>query len=172
MTTTCNRLLLIIFSLATHLTFGQKSIQGLGSNPIYIIDSVKTSPDGMLKVNPNTVTLVNVISKQEALEKFGDSAKDGVVYVETINFVKRRYWDYFKSKETNKKLVKKIGDCREIKFILNETPLPDINIGKLHQVNDRTLEHFRLIKRRELKKKYSIKDKKYGVVVRAKLESK
>lgn len=161
------RLVLIILSAVPSLLMGQTPLKGVGANPIYYIDSVKLSTDEMLKVNPNTVTLINAYSKEDALEVLGIDAKDGVVYVETIIFVKRRYWDYFKAKASDLKLGKKIGDYTELKFILNDIPLSDIDVGKLHIVNDETLEDFKIVKRKELKSKYKVKDKRYGVVIKA-----
>lgn len=87
---TFTRVLLAMLFALPYLIMGQVPVKGLGDNPVYFIDSVKFSADAISKVNPNTVTLVTVISRDEAVKKFGSNAQDGIVYVETIDFVKRR----------------------------------------------------------------------------------
>jgi len=163
-----NRPLLISLLLISNLIKAQTSLQGLGGNPIYFIDSVRVSSNEVMKADPAKVTLLTVVSREEASEKFGEEAKDGIVYVETVNFVKRRYWDYFRAKRNDSKPISKIDNYQNLQFILNEKPLQDIDIGKLHIVNDETLEEFKIINKKELKKKYKVKDRDYGIEIKTK----
>ena len=164
-----NRPLIIIsLLLISNLIKAQTTIQDLGVNPIYFIDSVRVSSNEVMKADPAKVTLLTVVSREEALKKFGEEGKDGMVYVETVNFVKRRYWDYFRSKRKDSKSIKKIDNYQNLQFILNEKPLQDIDIGTLHIVNDETLEEFRIINKKKLKKKYKVRNRDYGIVIKTK----
>jgi hypothetical protein len=163
-----NRPLIIILLLISDLIKAQSTVQDLGVNPIYFIDSVRVTSNEVMKADPTKVTLMTVISREEAFKTFGEEGKDGMVYVETVNFVKRRYWDYFRSKTKDSKSIKKIDTHQNLQFILNEKPLQDIDIGTLHTVNDDTLEEFRIINKKKLKKKYKVRNRDYGIVIKTK----
>ena len=73
-------------------------IKKIGNDPVYFIDSVNVEQSEMMNYDPSEISIVNVYKDKDALELMGDEGKDGVIYIETKNFVKKRYWRYFCTK--------------------------------------------------------------------------
>ena len=57
--------------------------QGLGSNPLYIIDGIEQTRLNQFNLNPNDIEHVNVLKGEYAIIKYGDKAKNGVVEITT-----------------------------------------------------------------------------------------
>ncbi|HVU53452.1 MAG TPA: M56 family metallopeptidase [Puia sp.] len=53
------------------------------SKPMFIIDEVEASQDGMRKLSPSDISFINVMKDDLAVAKFGSRARDGVVLIYT-----------------------------------------------------------------------------------------
>ncbi|PKQ69558.1 hypothetical protein BZG01_01125 [Labilibaculum manganireducens] len=51
------------------------------SNPIYIVDGKKISAKKANKINPDDIESINVLKGENAIEKYGEKAKNGVVII-------------------------------------------------------------------------------------------
>ena len=51
------------------------------STPLYIIDGVETSEEGMKKLNPNDIESITVLKDKEAAPVYGDKGRNGVVLI-------------------------------------------------------------------------------------------
>ncbi|WP_320019293.1 M56 family metallopeptidase [Labilibaculum manganireducens] len=51
------------------------------SNPIYIVDGKKVSAKKANKINPDDIESINVLKGENAIEKYGEKAKNGVVII-------------------------------------------------------------------------------------------
>ena len=49
--------------------------------PLYILEGVEISDEEMRKIDPNTIKSINVFKDKNAIEKYGDKGKNGVVVI-------------------------------------------------------------------------------------------
>jgi hypothetical protein len=166
-----NRLLFLNFILLlTAQGFSQspkRMIKKIGSDPIYFIDSANVDASEIPKFNATEAAIVNVYKGKDALELMGEEGKDGVVYIETKNFARNRYWKYFcsKSKEYTDAVPRTTE--KEVQYILNDKILQNDFEGNLALIDDSIFEGLKVIGKRQLKKRYKIKNKTVGVVIRS-----
>ncbi|AWH86159.1 hypothetical protein HYN59_14040 [Flavobacterium album] len=157
--------LLIFITLNTTALFAQK--QGIPS--VFFLDSLEITMDDFRKINPLTLTLTSVYYDSTAVELVGERGRRGVVYLETKQFAKKRYWNFFrsKSKEYRKLFPTKDSDMNAV-YILNDTvQTGDDFHGDLALIDNETFISIKIIDKKSLKKKYSITDKDYGIVIEA-----
>lgn len=133
---------------------------------IFFVDSLEVSVSDFRSLNPNTITLASVYNDSTAFGLIGERGRDGVVYIETIPFAKKRFQNFLKksSKEYKKKFPNNDSDKNAI-YILNGIVIQEIDYGKLALVDEKTLKSINIIDKKELQKSYSINDKDYGIVV-------
>lgn len=133
--------------------------------PVVFIDNVKSDVKEMHKINPADIIEVMVYKGSDAINKIGPSGKDGVIYVETKSYVKKRNWKFLSSKSPEYAEVATLENAGEIQYILNGHLLND-NIEKtIGGLNDKNFRSLVVINKEELDKSYRIKDKKYGVII-------
>ena len=92
-----------LFCLTSIVMFSQspkRMVKKLGNDPVFFIDSVSVDKSELQKYDPNEISSVTVFKDKEAINLIGNDGKDGLVYIETKKFTKKRYWNFFKSKST------------------------------------------------------------------------
>ncbi len=156
-----------LFSVSTLFCQSPKRIlKKIGNNPIFYIDSVNVEKDELQKYDPENISSVTVYKDKEALELFGEDGKDGVIYIETKDFSKRRYWSFFQSKsEDYKKLLPSPLLDANVQYILNEKILEKDFEGTLATINNKVFKSITILSKEVLLKKYKIQDKDFGVLI-------
>ncbi|OYU79346.1 MAG: hypothetical protein CFE23_14350 [Flavobacterium sp. BFFFF1] len=148
------------------LSFAQspkKVLKKLGDNPVFFIDSVNVDKETLQQYDPNDISSVTVYKDKNAVELIGSEGKDGVIYIETKNFCKKRYWKYFvsKSDEYRQRVTAPDGDAN-VQYILNERVLDGNYEGNLAAIDDTVFKSIKFISKEELLRKYKIDNKDYG----------
>lgn len=144
----------------------KKALPKVGDNPIFFVDSIKVDKPYIQQMNPKQVASLSVYTEKEAFDLLGEAAKDGVIYIETIPFAKKRFWTYFKSKSVEyAELVPTVDSDSTIQYILNEKVLKKDYEGNLSSINDKVFKGIKIISKEELIKDYQITDKAFGVLV-------
>ncbi|MGY3053350.1 hypothetical protein ACVWYG_001550 [Pedobacter sp. UYEF25] len=139
------------------------------TDPVFFIDSVRVTKNDLIKYEPNQIASVTVYKDKSAWEKFGSEAVNGLIYIETKNFAKKRYWDFLCSKSTEyKKLVPEKSQDIDIVYILNNKVLKENFEGDLASINNENLINLKIINGEILKSDFNITDKKGGVVITSK----
>jgi|GEM_PF-6349026 len=154
-------LLLILF---TNLFSQQKK----AIPEIFFIDSTQVSTQEFRQLDPKTVSLATVYTDSVAVAMAGEKGRNGILYIETHAFVKKRFQNLFrkKSKEYNKKFPDSDSDKNTV-YILNDTILKEIDYGNLALIDEKALKSIKIIGKKELKNSFSIIDKEYGVIIEA-----
>lgn len=136
------------------------------NDPVFFVDSVRTSKADLMKYNPKNVAMVTVYKDTNATKIMGNEAKYGLIYIETKQFCKHRYWSYFKSKSSEySKIVTSPENDANIQYILNKRVLKDNYEGDLASVNDTLFKGIQIINKEQLAKDYGITDKDYGIII-------
>jgi hypothetical protein len=159
------------FSISTLLVFGQKPkkvIKKLGADPVFFIDSVNVDRSELTKYQPEQFAKVSVYKDSDAVNLVGPDGKDGVVYMETKVFAKRKYWNFFKNKsEEYSKIVSTPEGDSIIQYILNDRILTKNFEGDLSLIDDEIFKEIKVIDKDTLQKEFNITDKSYGVIIKS-----
>src|SRR5690606_3337391 len=117
----------------------------LGDKPVYFIDSIKTDQSGLLKQDAEQIAAVTILTGRDAVNVVGDEGKDGILYIETKPFAKKRFWTFFKSKsEEYSNLVPTLESDTTIQYILNENILKDNYEGILASIDDKVFKEIKI----------------------------
>jgi hypothetical protein len=138
----------------------------LGNSAVIFIDSVNVDKNEMLKYKPDDIALVTVFHDSAAIKLIGPDGKDGVVYIETKAFARRRYWSLFSSKSAEyARIVPTPGGDSSVQYILNNRILVKNFEGDLALIKDSTFKTITILDKKTLQSQYNISNKEYGVLV-------
>ncbi|WP_316812899.1 hypothetical protein [Pedobacter heparinus] len=160
----------ILFNFITLISFAQspeRVLKKLGSNPVFFMDSVNVLQSDLQQYRPEEIASVTVFKDKEAIDILGEEGKDGVVYIETIPFAKKRYWKYFKTKSKSYgELLPNFDSDSTILYIINKRVLSEKGYeGTLAAINDKVFKEIMIVDKATLEKQYGITNKLYGVVI-------
>ncbi|WP_285055313.1 hypothetical protein [Pedobacter ginsengisoli] len=137
------------------------------NDPVFIIDSLRMFRDEMQIVDPNTIAAVTVYKDKNATDRFGPEAENGLIYIETKAFVRKRYWTLLSTKSKEYlKLVSAPGKEDEVVYILNGKPLLKNHEGDLAGLNATIFEGLSVIDKATLKKEYQVEGYLWGIVIK------
>ena len=163
-------ILLVIF-----LSFSQKGLSQKedlsdripkSTKLIYILDSIQIATDQIAKLIPTDIASVFIVKGNKATTLLGAKAKDGIVYIETKKFARKRYWNYFKSKSDNyAKVLPNPEKDNLIQYILNGRILKKDYEGELSSISDVNFKKIEILPKDSLLKRYGIYRKHYGIEI-------
>jgi hypothetical protein len=160
-------LLILICSCARKLT-PTEAVQKLGASPYIEVDDIAKSQSEINSINPSDVASLTVYYDKEAIKLYGEKAMDGAVLVKTTSYAINQFETLFKGFSQEYEEMLRITERGEIQYILNERVLTSDFEGILARLSEKTLKRITIIDSLELDKKYQIKNKKIGVLVKAK----
>jgi hypothetical protein len=137
------------------------------NDPVFIMDSIEVFRDEMQNVDPNTIAAVTVYKDKNATDRFGPKAENGLIYIETKAFVRKRYWTLLSAK--SKEYLKRVpAPDKEngVVYILNGKPLLKSHEGDLAGLNATTFESLSVIDQAALKKEYQLDGYRWGIVIK------
>ncbi len=155
-----------ILAISVKAQNSKKLIKEQGNGPVFFIDSINVSKSELMKYPSEQISSVSVYKDSNAVKLIGEEGKDGVVYVETKKFVKNRYWKYFSSKsEKYVAIVPNPQSDTATQYIVNGELLKTNVDGILSQINDSVFKEIIIIDKNELKRKYAIEGKNFGIII-------
>ena len=160
---------ILTLSILTLSSLGQKPkkvIKKLGDDPVFFIDSTNVDKSEMMNYQPEQIAKVSVYKDSNAIKLVGPEGKDGVVYIETKVFARKRYWNYFRTKSAEySNIVLTPESDSSIQYILNGRILTTNFEGDLSLINDDIFKDLKVIDKNTLQKDFGIVDKSYGVII-------
>ena len=169
------KILLLIFAvfISTFTLFGQDdpktAASKLGPNPIFFIDSQKVNRSDLSKYSPDSIATVVILNDTSATKLYGDEAKDGAIIIETRSFARNMFISFFrKSSQSYDSLYKLVGNDTSFAYIINDKVQQGNYEGNLSAITDGLFGSIEILSKEQLYSKYSIIDKKYGILVHAK----
>ena len=158
-----------LFCLISIVMFSQspkRMVKKLGNDPVFFIDSVSVDKSELQKYVPNVIASVTVFKDKEAINLIGNEGKDGLVYIETKKFAKKRYWNFFKSKSTEYlKIVPSPESDNNIQYIINKSILDKDFEGTLSAIDDKVFKKITILSKEQLEKDFKITNKDFGVLI-------
>ncbi len=159
--------LLIFISIYSYGQSPKRAVKKLGSNPVIFIDSINILQSDLQNYDPDQIAIVTIIKDQEAKDILGEDGKDGVVYIETIPFAKKRYWKFFRTKSSAyADLFPDVDSDSTVQYILNTKVLGQKGFeGNLASIDDEVFKEISIVDKVTLEKQYGVTNKIYGVLI-------
>ncbi|MEZ2444197.1 hypothetical protein AB6805_20885 [Chitinophaga sp. RCC_12] len=140
--------------------------QVASDDPVYVLDSVIVTPAAMGQVTPDRIGVITVAKGAKAVLKFGSQAENGVIYIETKPFARKRVNALLSSESpAYDSLLRKYGNDSSFYFIINGKPVTPTNETGLMTLDPKTFRSVRVISEKEVQDKYQVMDQKAGVVI-------
>jgi len=136
--------------------------------PIFFIDSVEVTTKELEKYQPTDIATVTVYKDSNAVKRVGPKARNGLVYIETKKFAKKRYWNFLQGKSSAYlEAVPSSESDSAVVYILNGKVLKENFEGDLSLLDDATFISLEVIDKQKLIKDYGINDRTVGVVIKS-----
>ena len=144
----------------------RKANKKIGANPLIIIDSVKISHDDFLKVAPQTIASVTILTDTDATKAYGEGAIDGAIICETRIYAKERYVKFFRKISPQYDSLYTITNSDStFQYIINKKVKTDNYEGDLAAINEDLFISLEILTADDLKNKYGITGKTYGILI-------
>ncbi|WP_426790643.1 hypothetical protein [Sphingobacterium sp. WOUb80] len=161
-------ILTLFFLLIYSINYGQTPAQESKASkgvPVIFVDSIRISQADMQKYKPDDIATITVYKDSMAYRHL-DSNAIGVVYIETKQFSKKRFLNYFNSKSSEfKHLLMSEQSDDNFLYILNGKVLGKGYEGKLTAINDKNFKSITVINKKELANKYGNTEKNFGILI-------
>ncbi|MBV7531539.1 hypothetical protein [Chitinophaga sp. sic0106] len=153
-------LLSLLILLPTAL-FAQTEEEG---DPVYVVDSVLVAPGAANQITPDQIGLITIAKGRKAVLLYGAQAENGVIYMETKPFARKRVNNFLKSIAPAFDSLRKTGVADSaLVYIVNDQLVTDKNEALLFTVDRKTFRTLELVPAKELEQKYQVTGKKAGV---------
>ncbi|HWV68649.1 hypothetical protein [Chitinophaga sp.] len=140
--------------------------QVAGDDPVYVLDSVVVNQAAIGQVSPDRIGVITIAKGSKAVLKYGSQAENGVVYIETKPFARKRVNVLLSSESpAYDSLLRKYGNDSSFYFIVNGKPVTPTNETGLMTLDRKTFRSMRIISDKEVQDKYQVMDRKAGIVI-------
>lgn len=161
----------LVVSCYSILKRAKNRYKQLFDNPVFFIDSVNVTRSELQQYQPTEIAVVTVYEDTNAIKLLGEQGKYGAVYVETKKFARNRYWNYFKSKSPEYQRIMPTPESDStVVYILNGIVQAKNFEGDLSAIDDTNFIELTVIDKQTLSKQYNVKDKEFGIVIKARIE--
>jgi hypothetical protein len=142
------------------------------NEPIYFLDKVKVNTGVLDLYNPNDIAMIEVFKDTSAIKLVGNEGKNGVIYITTKAYARKKYWDFFKSKSSDYlKVVPSIYEKENVVYILNNKILEQNFEADLSRIDDSNFLELKVIDKKQLKSEFNVVGKKFGVIIKTTLNN-
>ena len=157
------RLFLLATLLLPTAVFAQETAT---DDPVYVLDSVRVTPGVMTGLTPDNIGLMTIAKGRKAVLLYGSQAENGVVYIETKPFARKRVNNFLKSvSPAYDSLRKQYPSDSAICFIVNDKIIQGADEARLFVVDKKNFIDLKLLSAKELEDKYHVTDRKVGVAI-------
>lgn len=135
-------------------------------DPVYVLDSVVVNQAAIGQVSPDRIGVITIAKGAKAVLKYGSQAENGVVYIETKPFARKRVNVLLSSESpAYDSLLHQYGNDSSFYFIVNGKPVTPTNETGLMTLDRKTFRSVRIISDKEVQDKYQVMDRKAGIVI-------
>jgi len=142
------------------------------NDPIFYLDSIKVNKGVLSLYDENDIAFIQVFKEDNAIKIAGNEGKNGVIFIYTKDYARQKYWNFLKSKSLEyAKIISDYSKDNSLAYILNGKLLEKNYESELFDLNDKNFKDLKVIYSKELKKKYNIKNKKWGILISSLVEN-
>ncbi|PSL46098.1 hypothetical protein CLV51_10374 [Chitinophaga niastensis] len=163
----------ILLISALFFSFGATAQSVENDDPVYVLDSVVVTQSIIGQVTPDKIGLITIATGKgtKTLLKYGSQAANGVVYVETKPFARKRVNTLLSlMSPAYDSLLHKYGNDSSFYFIVNNKPITTNNEMGLMTVDTKTFISVKILSEQELQDKYQVMDRKVGILISSREE--
>ncbi|MGZ5247627.1 MAG: hypothetical protein ACXWV5_11345 [Flavitalea sp.] len=134
-------------------------------NPVFILDSIRVNDLHLKDVNAENIAGLNVYKREEAIKLIGEDGRNGVIFIETKAFKKKKFWSMLSTINPEYKMLVPSPDADEgIRYIYPGKTIIERANSKIFSLKPEEIKEVQIIGFAEMKKKYGIEGKK-GVLI-------
>lgn len=163
---TRSSILIVILALYFFPVSAQLTIRYPGGNePLYFVDSVNVHAAEFKLISPSAISMMTIYKGAQAAKLAGPAySEQGLIFIETRDFARRRFEKFFASRSKKyKTLLSKTKAPDSIVYILNNRVQRGRYESNLTAVDEVVFKELEIIKPYELKSKYQVESKVPGV---------
>jgi hypothetical protein len=136
---------------------------------LFIVDSVE-SVNGLGNLTPDKIAFINIVKSPTLQEKYGAKAANGIMYIETKPFARKRFTRLFSTISPAFEAAYKQagGTDSAFQYVLDGQKIDDTTMNMLAALEKNAIANIAVIDAKALKGQYQVKDKKVGVVITSK----
>lgn len=137
---------------------------------LFIVDSVEMD-GGLNNLSPDKIAFMNVVKSPTLQAKYGAKAENGIIFIETKPFARKRYNRLFSElSPAFEAALKKYGSDSLFQYILDGVKIDESSMNMLAALEKKGIGSLVLVNAATLKSKYEVKekDKKVGVIITSK----
>ncbi|RBL91551.1 hypothetical protein [Chitinophaga flava] len=132
--------------------------------PVYVVDSVLTTQAAMESISPDQIGLITIARGKKAILKYGSQAANGVVYVETKPFARKRVRHLLSmASPAYDSLLRRYGSDSSFLYIVNDKPVTPTDETRLMTVDNKTFVSVEILSPKKVEELYHIKNRQAGV---------
>ena len=136
------------------------------NDPVFYLDSIRVNKGVLAQYDENEIAFITVFKEDNAVRIAGNEGKNGIIFIYTKEYAKQKYWDFLKSKSIEySKIIPDYNYDNSVVYIINNKVLEKNFESELFNLNEKNFIGLIIIDSKELKKKYKIKNKKWGILI-------
>ena len=145
------------------------SIPGVPQNALMFIDSVE-SKNGMEGLDPTKIALIDIVKGSKLKEKYGPRGADGVIFIETVPFARKRYTRMFGEFSADyQQQFRKEGSDSTFLYILDGAPIESNQAQMLAALERKNIDSVKVVPAATLADVAGDHTgKKYGILITSK----
>ncbi|NSL87452.1 hypothetical protein [Chitinophaga solisilvae] len=135
-------------------------------DPVYVVDSVLSTAAIMENIPPDQIGVITIAKGRRAILKYGSQAANGVIYLETKPFARKRITQLLReASPAYDSLLRKYPNDSSFQYIVNSKLVIPTNETSLMVLDKKSLVSLQVVTARELEEKYLIKGRSAGVII-------
>lgn len=115
-------------------------------DPVYVLDSVVVTQAAIGQVSPDRIGVITIAKGSKAVLKYGSQAENGVVYIETKPFARKRVQVLLSGKSPQyDSLLHKYGNDSSFLYVVNGHPMEPANETLFMTLDQKTFRSINII---------------------------
>ncbi|NIG54304.1 hypothetical protein [Chitinophaga sp. Cy-1792] len=140
--------------------------QEADDDPVYVVDSVRVSSSAANNFTPDQIGLITIAKGRKAVLLYGNQAENGVVYIETKPFARKRVDQLLRTSSPSYDSLRRVQPLdSNLVYIVNDKIVTPTDEARLFTVDRRTFQSLQILSSKELEDKYHLTGKKAGVAI-------
>jgi hypothetical protein len=136
---------------------------------VYVVDSVEVPSKAVNGLGPDQIAMITIARGKKTVEKYGERATNGVFYIETKAFARKRYSRLFSSiSPAYEAAFQRYGGDSSFQYIMGDSLITSNQESQLATLERKDITDIRILGGDALKKEYGVKEKEVGVVIKTK----
>jgi hypothetical protein len=136
---------------------------------VYVVDSVEVESSAVNNIGPDQIAMITIARGRKTVEKFGERATNGVFYLETKPFARKRYNRLFSNlSPAYAAALQKLGSDSSFRYIIGDSVLTTNPESQLAALEAKDITAVQVLTAPAQIKQYGIKEGEVGVIVETK----